>query len=74
MLAPLVGFFLQPVIGVLSDRCQSSFGPRRPFIFFLSLMSLAGSLSLLLAPEIGDFIQSQTDLDPNVKHLIKCKK
>ena len=62
----MIGFFLQPVVGVLSDRCQSTFGPRRPFIFFLSFLSLAGLIALLIAPEIGEFIQSKINLNLNV--------
>ena len=36
-LSPLVGFFLTPVLGSLSDRCRSTFGRRRPFILLLSV-------------------------------------
>ena len=40
VVAPLSGVLIQPYVGVLSDRCQSSFGQRRPFI-------LAGALGCI---------------------------
>lgn len=46
-LSPLVGFFLTPVLGSMSDRCKSNFGRRRPFILILSIGVLLG---LLLVP------------------------
>lgn len=36
-LSPLVGFFLTPVLGSISDRCRSDLGRRRPFIILLSI-------------------------------------
>lgn len=50
-LSPLVGFFLTPVLGSLSDRCRSNYGRRRPFICLLSLGVLLG---LLLVPNGED--------------------
>uniref|UniRef100_A0A336M410 CSON011274 protein n=1 Tax=Culicoides sonorensis TaxID=179676 RepID=A0A336M410_CULSO len=46
-LSPLVGFFLTPILGSLSDRCRSNFGRRRPFIL---LLSIGVFLGLLLVP------------------------
>ncbi|XP_063930780.1 proton-associated sugar transporter A [Zophobas morio] len=46
-LSPLIGFFLTPILGSLSDRCHSGFGRRRPFIFIMSVGVLIG---LLLVP------------------------
>ena len=37
-LGPIAGFFIQPIIGVYSDKCKSRYGRRRPFI-------LAGAIS-----------------------------
>ncbi|KAL6995210.1 sugar transporter protein [Sarracenia purpurea var. burkii] len=39
---PLSGFFVQPLVGHMSDRCKSRFGRRRPFI-------VAGSALIVLA-------------------------
>ncbi|CAK1545882.1 unnamed protein product [Leptosia nina] len=46
-LSPLIGFFMTPLLGSLSDRCSSKHGRRRPFIF---LMSIGVCLGLLLVP------------------------
>ncbi|XAR48463.1 hypothetical protein NMG60_11031288 [Bertholletia excelsa] len=39
---PLSGFFVQPLVGHMSDRCASQYGRRRPFI-------VAGAVSIILA-------------------------
>ncbi len=41
-LPPLIGFFLVPALGSLSDKCQTRFGRRRPFIFLYSIGILTG--------------------------------
>ncbi|XP_050745334.1 proton-associated sugar transporter A isoform X11 [Drosophila biarmipes] len=46
-LSPLVGFFLCPILGSLSDRCKLNMGRRRPFILLLSVGVILG---LLLVP------------------------
>lgn len=46
-LSPLVGFFLTPVLGSISDKCRLPLGRRRPFIILLSIGVLLG---LLLVP------------------------
>ncbi|ELU07954.1 hypothetical protein CAPTEDRAFT_23351, partial [Capitella teleta] len=46
-LSPVLGFFLVPVFGSISDRCSSKFGRRRPFIVMLSIGIIIG---LILVP------------------------
>lgn len=46
-LSPLVGFFLTPILGSLSDRCRSIYGRRRPFIVLLSVGVLLGRLDFI---------------------------
>lgn len=41
-LSPLIGFFLTPILGSLSDRCSLEMGRRRPFILCLSVGVLLG--------------------------------
>lgn len=41
-LSPLVGFFLNPILGAMSDRCRLPCGRRRPFIVLLALGVLIG--------------------------------
>ncbi|XP_050562316.1 proton-associated sugar transporter A [Spodoptera frugiperda] len=50
-LSPLIGFFMTPLLGSLSDRCRSKFGRRRPFIV---LMSVGVLLGLILVPNGED--------------------
>lgn len=52
-LSPLVGFFLTPILGSLSDRCRSNFGRRRPFILLLSVGVFLGLLLVPNGVEIG---------------------
>ena len=46
-LSPLIGFFLTPIMGSLSDRCKSNLGRRRPFIILLSIGVVFGKCSLI---------------------------
>ncbi|XP_026496679.2 proton-associated sugar transporter A [Vanessa tameamea] len=50
-LSPLIGFFMTPLLGSLSDRCPSKYGRRRPFIV---LMSIGVFLGLILVPNGED--------------------
>lgn len=47
-LSPLIGFFVTPILGSLSDRCRSKYGRRRPFIFLLAIGVLIGRERSLL--------------------------
>lgn len=67
-LSPLMGFFLTPVMGSLSDSCESKFGRRRPFILLLSIGILIG---LVLVPNgsvigiaLGDSAENDTFFIP----------
>ncbi|KAH9498719.1 hypothetical protein Btru_004669 [Bulinus truncatus] len=46
-LSPILGFFLVPIMGSLSDRCTFRLGRRRPFII---IMSIGVVLGLCLVP------------------------
>lgn len=43
-LSPLVGFFVTPILGSMSDRCRLKYGRRRPFILLLALGVFIGKL------------------------------
>ncbi|XP_004931236.2 proton-associated sugar transporter A isoform X1 [Bombyx mori] len=69
-LSPLIGFFMTPLLGSLSDRCRSKFGRRRPFIV---LLSLGVFLGLILVPNgesigylLGDEYSSNSTSTPAV--------
>jgi solute carrier family 45 protein 3 len=59
-LGPFFGFFFCPIIGRISDNCQSRFGRRKPFIFSLSLCIII-SLWLIYYSQILLF-QDENDL------------
>lgn len=61
-LSPLVGFFLTPVLGSMSDRCPLNIGRRRPFILLLSLGVFIG---LLLVPNGETIGYSLGDYQPD---------
>ncbi|XP_057662980.1 proton-associated sugar transporter A [Diorhabda carinulata] len=60
-LSPLIGFFLTPILGSLSDRCHSMFGRRRPFIFLMSVGVLIG---LILVPNGEHLGYTMGDIKP----------
>lgn len=67
-LSPMVGFFLTPVLGSLSDRCRSQLGRRRPFIILLSLGVVLG---LILVPNgkfLGKLLGDKYPLEDALKH------
>ncbi|GAB6027731.1 hypothetical protein CHUAL_001967 [Chamberlinius hualienensis] len=53
-LSPLLGFFVTPILGSLSDRCTSSLGRRRPFILLLSFGILLGLIFVPYGAAIGN--------------------
>jgi solute carrier family 45 protein 1/2/4 len=57
---PLAGIFIQPLFGVLSDRCRSSLGRRRPFIIGGSIGVVFFFLIMLFVEPIGHLF-SATD-------------
>ncbi|VFQ63642.1 unnamed protein product [Cuscuta campestris] len=46
--SPVCGLFVQPLVGLISDRCRSRFGRRRPFI-------LGGAISIMISVLIIGF-------------------
>lgn len=46
-ISPVIGFFLSPMMGSLSDRCRLRYGRRRPFMIGLAIINVIG---LLLIP------------------------
>lgn len=60
-LSPLVGFFLTPVLGSISDKCRLPLGRRRPFIILLSIGVILG---LLLVPNGESLGYAFGDVEP----------
>ncbi|KAM6225357.1 membrane-associated transporter protein isoform 2-T2 [Rhynchocyon petersi] len=63
LLSPVLGFLLQPVVGSVSDHCQSRWGRRRPYILSLAIMMLLG-MTLYLN---GDAVVSALVTNPRRK-------
>ncbi|XP_065731032.1 membrane-associated transporter protein isoform X2 [Phocoena phocoena] len=42
LLSPVLGFLLQPVVGLASDHCRARWGRRRPYILTLGIVMLLG--------------------------------
>ncbi|KAI7822103.1 major facilitator superfamily domain-containing protein [Kickxella alabastrina] len=53
MAGPLSGLIIQPIVGQLSDRSQSSWGRRRPFILGGSVFVILSVLCISYARELG---------------------
>ena len=47
---------LQPIIGMMSDRCESRFGRRRPYILVLGLGAFVGISLILNACKLGQLL------------------
>ncbi|XP_022349184.1 membrane-associated transporter protein [Enhydra lutris kenyoni] len=65
LLSPVLGFLLQPVVGLASDHCQASWGRRRPYILTLGVMMLLG-MALYLN---GDAVVTALIADPRRKRI-----
>ncbi|CAG0888616.1 unnamed protein product [Darwinula stevensoni] len=61
-LSPLLGFFLTPLLGSMSDRCSWGMGRRRPFVLILSAGIVLG---LILVPNGKDLGILLGDLYPS---------
>ena len=53
---PITGMVMQPIVGVLSDRCTSSYGRRRPFILVGSILSMISLVIFSFSREIGEWL------------------
>ncbi|UJR30917.1 hypothetical protein I4U23_018427 [Adineta vaga] len=68
-LPPLFGFFLVPVLGSLSDKCQTRIGRRRPFIILYSIGILLGLLLVSNGRRIGQWFGDIKDPSSNTTEL-----
>ncbi|KAL2729399.1 proton-associated sugar transporter A isoform X1 [Vespula squamosa] len=66
-LSPLVGFFVTPILGSVSDRCRLKYGRRRPFILLLAIGVLIG---LILVPNGEDMGYAFGDVSSWSNHTI----
>ncbi|KAH8343525.1 hypothetical protein KR059_011987 [Drosophila kikkawai] len=52
-LSPLIGFFVSPLLGSISDRCKLRWGRRRPIISILSFGILCGLILVPYGKDLG---------------------
>lgn len=52
----LLGLFINPIVGALSDRTTSRFGRRRPWLFVGTILAVSCFLIMMSAPGIGVLI------------------
>lgn len=55
-LSPMLGFFLAPLMGSLSDRCTIKWGRRRPLLLILSVLIFTGLILVPWGKTIGTTI------------------
>ncbi|EME29543.1 sucrose transporter, GPH family [Galdieria sulphuraria] len=53
LVGPIGGLVVQPVVGVLSDRCENPWGRRRPFIVVGAAFEVIGMFLLIFAGDLG---------------------
>ncbi|EDV18826.1 uncharacterized protein TRIADDRAFT_9611, partial [Trichoplax adhaerens] len=53
IVATVIGLFLTPIIGNLSDQCTSRIGRRRPFIIVLFIINLISAAMISYSRIIG---------------------
>lgn len=62
LVGPLSGLIVAPIVGSLSDQCQSRFGKRRPFIFIGMITTLLGMAFFSNAPYLASlFLAHNTE-------------
>ncbi|XP_063675359.1 proton-associated sugar transporter A-like [Bolinopsis microptera] len=65
-MSPVIGFVLQPIVGILSDRCMCRWGRRKPFILILALIIFTASFILPLSRDIGTNLGNIFKFSPTV--------
>ncbi|EDS37053.1 sucrose transport protein [Culex quinquefasciatus] len=52
-ISPLIGFFLAPILGTISDRCRLGWGRRRPVLLGLSITLVIGCILVPFGENVG---------------------
>ncbi|OAD76032.1 hypothetical protein PHYBLDRAFT_132117 [Phycomyces blakesleeanus NRRL 1555(-)] len=68
---PLSGLIVQPVIGAFSDKCNSRFGKRRPFIVLGGILTCLSMIGVAYAKEIGTSVAIHLYPDANNEKLLR---
>lgn len=65
-ISPLIGFFLAPILGTISDRCTSKLGRRRPVLLGLSISLLLGCVLVPFGENFGKWLGDLGEIYPEV--------
>ncbi|GFU08344.1 membrane-associated transporter protein [Nephila pilipes] len=65
-LSPLIGLTLTPILGSMSDSCESRMGRRRPFILLYSIGILIGLVLVPNGHKIGLALGDTNNMDGNI--------
>ncbi|CAF0780901.1 unnamed protein product [Rotaria sordida] len=60
LISPILGFFLQPIVGMWSDSCKCRWGRRRPFILAFAIGAYIGVALLLNSSDLGVLLGDPT--------------
>jgi solute carrier family 45 protein 1/2/4 len=71
-LAPVCGAIIPPIIGVLSDRCRSPWGRRRPFIASGAITIMIAITALAWITPITNYICSLHDFPAMAASIVQC--
>ena len=54
LIGPLIGFFVQPIMGAVGDRCTFKFGRRRIFLLIGMIIDIIGTICICLSSYIDE--------------------
>lgn len=63
-ISPLIGFFLAPILGTLSDRCRYKLGRRRPILLGLSVTMVLGCILVPFGENFGRWFGDMGEIFP----------
>ena len=69
LIGPLIGFFVQPIMGAVGDRCTFKFGRRRIFLVIGMIIDICGTVLICLAAAFDD--KANKDGSASI-HTVKC--